>query len=170
MYLCGPCLGLPVVDPNGSGDENSESKIYIGNLDLRITEAALIKMFSPFGKIVTEDFLWHTRGRKRGEPRGFAFIQYSSKEEAKLAKEKMHGRLACGRPLVVRVSSEKYTVEAAENSSKGAGEATKTSPSGSSSGQTSRSSKIAAIKNKLKALEAEGFSAKKQKQTDTSLQ
>lgn len=91
-------------------------------------------------------------------------------QEAKLAKEKMHGRLACGRPLVVRVSSEKYTVEAAENSSKGAGEATKTSLSGSSSGQTSRSSKIAAIKNKLKALEEEGFSAKKQKQTDTSLQ
>lgn len=41
-------------------------------------------MFSPFGKIVTEDFLWHTRGRKRGEPRGFAFIQYSSKEVSKL--------------------------------------------------------------------------------------
>lgn len=42
--------------------------------------ATLIKMFSPFGKIISEDFLWHTRGPKRGEPRGFAFIQYSSKE------------------------------------------------------------------------------------------
>lgn len=44
------------------------------------TRASLIKMFSPFGKIVSEDFLWHTRGPKRGEPRGFAFIQYSTKE------------------------------------------------------------------------------------------
>lgn len=42
--------------------------------------AALIKLFSPYGKIVSEDFLWHTRGPKRGEPRGFAFIQYSTKE------------------------------------------------------------------------------------------
>lgn len=37
-------------------------------------------MFSPYGKIVAEDFLWHTRGRKRGEPRGFAFVQFSTKE------------------------------------------------------------------------------------------
>lgn len=89
-------------------------------------------------------------------------------QEAKLAKEKMHGRLACGRPLVVRLSSEKYSVEEAENPSRRAGEATKTSLSASSSGQMSRSSKIAAIKNKLKALEGEGFSAKKQKQGDLS--
>lgn len=40
----------------------------------------MIKMFSPYGKIVAEDFLWHTRGPKRGEPRGYAFIQYSTKE------------------------------------------------------------------------------------------
>ncbi|GLT78050.1 hypothetical protein SLA2020_495970 [Shorea laevis] len=151
-------------DPNRFMDEKCENRLYIGNLDLRITEAALIKMFSPYGKIVSEDFLWHTRGPKRGEPRGFAFIQYSNKEEAKLAKEKMHGKLACGRPLVVRLASEKYLVETAEKSSKGAGESNKTSLSGSSSGQMNRSAKIAAIKNKLKALgEESSSSAKKQK-------
>lgn len=42
--------------------------------------AALIKMFTPYGKILSEEFLWHTRGPKRGEPRGFAFIQFSTKE------------------------------------------------------------------------------------------
>lgn len=150
-------------------------------------------MFSPFGKIVSEDFLWHTRGPKRGEPRGFAFIQYSTKEvsfllflsilflkhflisttkvsmqEARLAKEKMHGRLACGRPLVVRLASEKYLMDSAENCSKGIGEANRTSTSGSSSGQMTRSAKIAAIKNKLKALEDEGSSAKKQKHADNA--
>ncbi|KAE9464838.1 hypothetical protein C3L33_03257, partial [Rhododendron williamsianum] len=79
---------------------------------------ALIKMFSPYGKIVAEDFLWHTRGRKRGEPRGFAFVQFSTKEEAELAKEKMNGKLAGGRPLVVRLASEKNLVETTETSSK----------------------------------------------------
>lgn len=44
------------------------------------SRVALIKMFSPFGKIVGEDFMWHTRGPKRGEPRGFAFIEFSTKE------------------------------------------------------------------------------------------
>ncbi|KAL6132060.1 hypothetical protein ACLB2K_070431 [Fragaria x ananassa] len=154
------------MDPNVFVGEKTEAKLYIGNLDMRITEAALIKMFSPYGKIVHEEFLLHTRGRKRGEPRGFAFIQYSSEEEAKLAKEKMHGRLACGRPLVVCLSSEKYLIQEPHNPSGQSGEATKTSHSASSSGQMSRTSKIAAIKNKLKALEGEGFSAKKQKQDD----
>lgn len=67
-------------DNNIIFDEKSESRLYVGNLDLKITEAALIKMFSPFGKIVFEDFLWHTRGPKRGSPRGYAFIQFSTKE------------------------------------------------------------------------------------------
>lgn len=67
-------------DPNFLIDEKAESRVYIGNLDLRITEAVLIKMFTPYGKILSEEFLWHTRGPKRGEPRGFAFIQFSTKE------------------------------------------------------------------------------------------
>ncbi|GMP24559.1 hypothetical protein CsSME_00001783 [Camellia sinensis var. sinensis] len=152
------------MDPNSFVDEKCDCRLYIGNLDLRITEATLIKMFSPFGKIVAEDFLWHTRGPKRGEPRGFAFIQFSSREEAELAKEKMNGKLVCGRPLVVRLASEKYLVETANNSSKVIGEASKSSIAGSSSGQVSRSAKIAAIKNKLKAIEEESRGSKKQKQ------
>ncbi|CAA7059516.1 unnamed protein product [Microthlaspi erraticum] len=68
------------MDANGFVDEKNESRLYVGNLDLRINEAALINMFSPYGKIISEDFLWHTRGPKRGEPRGYAFIQYNRKE------------------------------------------------------------------------------------------
>lgn len=80
-------------------------------------------------------------------------------QEAKLAKEKMHGRLAGGRPLVVRLASEKYMMETAENSLKAVGEANKSS----GTGQLNRNAKIAAIKNKLKVLEEGGNSAKKQK-------
>ncbi|KAI3471162.1 hypothetical protein Pfo_027825 [Paulownia fortunei] len=155
------------MDPNNFNDDKLESRLYIGNLDLRITEAALIKMFSPFGKIVSEDFLWHTRGPKRGEPRGYAFIQFSSKEEAIRAKEKMHGRMACGRPLVVRLASEKYPVEGLASSSKSV-DGSRSNLSGGGCGQISRSAKIAAIKNKLKAMDEESHkNSKKQKQTDT---
>ncbi|QCD94787.1 RNA-binding protein 39 [Vigna unguiculata] len=134
--------------------------------------AALLKMFSPYGKIISEDFLWHTRGPKRGEPRGFAFIQYSTKEEAELAKEKMHGRFACGRPLVVRLAGEKCLLETADKSTKAASEGHKMlligggGGGGSAMGQTSRTAKIAAIKNKLKSLEEESSRTKKQKQSE----
>ncbi|KAJ4911468.1 hypothetical protein Rs2_06089 [Raphanus sativus] len=145
------------MDTNGFVvDEKSESRLYVGNLDLRINEAAVIKMFSPYGKIISEDFLWHTRGPKKGEPRGYAFIQYSSKEEAELAREKMHGRLACGRPLVVRLASEKLLEDTSHHHhpKRLLPEANRTrSASGSSSGQMSRDERVAAIKNKLKALE-----------------
>ncbi|KNA22208.1 hypothetical protein SOVF_036070 isoform B [Spinacia oleracea] len=87
-------------------------------------------------------------------------------QEARLAKEKMHGRLACGRPLVIRLASEKSAAETAENSSKVAGVVSRSTHSGSSSGQMSRSAKIAAIKNKLKLLEEDGNRAKKQKQVE----
>ncbi|KAF8413212.1 hypothetical protein HHK36_001188 [Tetracentron sinense] len=155
-------------DPSGLVDEKCESRLYVGNLEHRITEALLIKMFSPFGKIVSEDFLWHNRGPKRGEPRGFAFIQFSTREEAQLAKEKMNGRLACGRPLVVRLASEKYLIETASNPPKAFGEANKSSLAGSTPRQMSRNAKIAAIKNKLKAMEEESCSTKKQKQADST--
>lgn len=146
-------------------DEISKQRIYIGNIDHRISEAMLIKLFSPYGKIQSIDFLLHTRGPKRGEPRGFAFVEYGTKEEAKLAMDKMHGRLACGRPLVVRLSCEKdQDVPAVNSSSRSISGAKNATTSITSSGQLSRSATIAAIKNKLRALEDEGGRSKKPKQ------
>eukprot|EP00268_Persea_americana_P036255 TRINITY_DN3573_c0_g1_i1.p2 TRINITY_DN3573_c0_g1~~TRINITY_DN3573_c0_g1_i1.p2 ORF type:complete len:103 (+),score=35.06 TRINITY_DN3573_c0_g1_i1:645-953(+) len=86
-------------------------------------------------------------------------------QEAQLAMEKMNGRLACGRPLVVRFSSEKNFVEAT-NPSKAAGVTRKSAIVSSSLGQMSRSAKIAAIKNKLKAMEEENCSTKKPRPAD----
>lgn len=85
-------------------------------------------------------------------------------QAAKLAKGKLHGKLVCGRPLVVRLASEKYLMEMAENSAKSAGEASKSGMAGSSLGHTSRTAKIAAIKSKLKAMEDESHDKKRQKQ------
>ncbi|XP_072963577.1 uncharacterized protein [Typha angustifolia] len=149
-------------DQNGMTDDKSESRLYVGNLDHRITESSIIKMFSPFGKIVSEDFLWHTRGPRRGEPRGYAFIQYNTKEEAQLAKTEMNGKLACGRPLVVRFASEKYLADTVNSVNSGT-DTKKSSISCGKSGQINYSAKIAAIKNKLKSLEEESCSTKRPK-------
>ena len=88
-------------------------------------------------------------------------------QEAILAKEKMHGRLACGRPLVVRLASEKYTLETTNCSTKALCEGQKLHVTGGSTGQTSRSAKIAAIKNKLKSLDEDNSRTKKQKHSET---
>ncbi|KAL6906476.1 hypothetical protein ACP4OV_004077 [Aristida adscensionis] len=117
-------------------------------------------MFSPFGKITAEDFLWHTRGPKRGEPRGYAFVQYTTKEEAQLAKEKMNGKLVCGRPMVVHLASEKSCLDSG-NPQRALKDKKLAGGSGCKSGQIDRAAKIAAIKNKLKSLEEQGCSTKR---------
>ncbi|KAG5143873.1 hypothetical protein JHK82_019568 [Glycine max] len=50
------------------------------------------------------------------------FDKVDSILEAELAKEKMHGRLACGRPLVVRLAGDKCMLETTDRSTKAAGE------------------------------------------------
>lgn len=92
-------------------------------------------------------------------------------QEARLAKEKMHGRLACGRPLVVRLVSERSAAEMAESLPRTSALVSRSSGSRSSSGQMGRGAKIAAIKNKLKALEEDaqdGTSTKKRKQLESA--
>lgn len=89
-------------------------------------------------------------------------------QEAELAKEKMHGRLACGRALVVHLASEKCFTESQQRPPKVVGPACRGNISSSSSGSgqnTSKSAKIAAIKSKLKDLEGENSNAKKLRQS-----
>uniref|UniRef100_A0A0D9XLV5 RRM domain-containing protein n=1 Tax=Leersia perrieri TaxID=77586 RepID=A0A0D9XLV5_9ORYZ len=148
------------MDQKGFDGDRSESRLYVGNLDFRVSESDIIKMFSPYGKIIAEDFLWHTRGPKRGEPRGYAFVQYTTKEEAQLAKEKMNGKLVCGRPVVVHLASEKCFVDS-KNSHRAMKDKKLAGSSGSKSVQTDRDAKIAAIKQKLKSLGDEGCSKKR---------
>lgn len=91
-----------------------------------------------------------------------------SLQEAETAKEKMNGRLACGRPLVVRFTMEKQLLNSNKNPIASLG-GSKVAIAGSSSGQMSRGVKILAIKNKLKALEEEKCSGKKPRQGDDLL-
>lgn len=89
--------------------EQKENKLYIGNLDPRVTEYHIINLFRPFGTIVREEFAWHTYGVKKGEPRGFCFIEFSTKEEATKARDKMRGKQLLGRPLTIHFADEQTT-------------------------------------------------------------
>eukprot|EP00752_Nemacystus_decipiens_P005763 g5212.t1 len=76
--------------------------LFVGNLSYRVSEAVIIKLFTPFGKVVREQFCYHMVGPRRGEPRGFCFVEYSNVEDAAKAIRALHGRNLYGRPLRVR--------------------------------------------------------------------
>ncbi|CBN75336.1 conserved unknown protein [Ectocarpus siliculosus] len=76
--------------------------LFVGNLSYRVSEAVIIKLFTPFGKVVREQFCYHKVGPRLGEPRGFCFVEYSNVDDAAKAIRALHGRKLYGRPLRVR--------------------------------------------------------------------
>src|SRR5881409_2264390 len=74
------------------------AKLFVGNLSFQATEDDLRELFAQAGtvesvRIVTDQFT--------GRPRGFGFVEMSTKEEAAKAVEMLNGRLFRDRKLVV---------------------------------------------------------------------
>ncbi|ORY91104.1 hypothetical protein BCR43DRAFT_446775, partial [Syncephalastrum racemosum] len=79
-------------------------RLYVGNLDLALDEYAVVKLFEPFGKITFLDYMFHHAGPKKGQPRGYCFLEYETKEQAFSAIKALHGRIIRGKPLVVSLA------------------------------------------------------------------
>jgi RNA recognition motif-containing protein len=73
-------------------------KIYVGNLDYKVTEFAVRRLFEPFGDL--EDVAMAT-DKQTGKPRGFAIVMMRDHEEALKAISGVQGRRLMGRPLVI---------------------------------------------------------------------
>lgn len=74
------------------------AKLFVGNLSYQATEEDLRELFQQAGtvesvRIITDQFT--------GRPRGFGFVEMSTKEEAERAIELLNGRLFRDRNLVV---------------------------------------------------------------------
>ncbi|TFK37034.1 hypothetical protein BDQ12DRAFT_685713 [Crucibulum laeve] len=78
-----------------------KDRLYIGNLHPSVDEYSLLKIFSKFGKVSKLDFLFHKTGLLKGKPRGYAFIEYGNKDDARKALMLAHDKLLRGRKLVV---------------------------------------------------------------------
>ncbi|SPO28828.1 uncharacterized protein UTRI_05142_B [Ustilago trichophora] len=83
-----------------------ETRLYIGNLHPSVDEYALIQMFSRFGKISKLDFLFHKSGPQRGQPRGYAFLEYASPQEALQAVVGAHEKTLRGRKISVTFATK----------------------------------------------------------------
>lgn len=72
--------------------------IYIGNMSFNTTEDQLRQAFEAFGAVSTVNII---KDKYSGEPRGFAFVEMSSKDEAIAAISGLNGQEIDGRALNV---------------------------------------------------------------------
>uniref|UniRef100_A0A8C7RP17 Probable RNA-binding protein 18 n=1 Tax=Oncorhynchus mykiss TaxID=8022 RepID=A0A8C7RP17_ONCMY len=75
-------------------------RLWIGNIDPKITEYYLVKLLERFGKVKQFDFLFHKSGPMEGQPRGYCFVNLHTKEEAERAIHCLNGKLALSKKLV----------------------------------------------------------------------
>src|SRR5262245_10271707 len=75
------------------------TRLYVGNLSYNVTEAELRDVFAEGGRNVVEVKI--VMDRDTGRPRGFAFVEMGSDEEATGAISSLSGREIQGRPINV---------------------------------------------------------------------
>ncbi|XP_022914293.1 probable RNA-binding protein 18 [Onthophagus taurus] len=67
-----------------------DKRLWIGNLDQRISEYQLLKLLQKHGEIEKFDLLFHRSGPLAGQPRGYAFVTYVNKSDAQTAITNLH--------------------------------------------------------------------------------
>jgi len=80
------------------------SKVFVGNLDFNTTKAEVQNLFSEIGEIRD---VYLPMDRQSGRPRGFAFVEYASDEDAAKAIEKFNGYQLSGRALRVNAAEDR---------------------------------------------------------------
>jgi RNA recognition motif-containing protein len=78
--------------------------LYVGNLANEVTEEDLRQAFAAFGTVSTVSIIVD---KFTGMPRGFGFVEMSSKEEGTAAITGLNGKDLKGRPLTVNEARPK---------------------------------------------------------------
>ena len=79
-------------------------RLYVGNLAYSVTEAELRDAFGEAGNVADVKVVLD---RESGRPRGFAFVEMSTDEEAANAMGKLNGRDLQGRAISVSEARER---------------------------------------------------------------
>lgn len=83
---------MPIIAPG-----SSRLKLFIGNLPYDVTESEVLKLFSDFGEVVNTNLVIdHFSGR----PKGFAFVEMSTRSEGHKAMETLNKQDYKNRQLV----------------------------------------------------------------------
>jgi RNA recognition motif-containing protein len=79
-------------------------RLYVGNLSYNTTEMDLRDAFGQFGTVADAKVVMD---RETGRPRGFAFVEMSSDQEAQEAIAQLNGRELDGRTINVNEAQER---------------------------------------------------------------
>src|SRR6516225_7225555 len=77
------------------------TKLFVGNLDFKVTENDLEDAFAAHGTVVEANLV---TDRTTGRPRGFAFVTTSSPGEAQKAIDALNGKDLGGRAIAVNIA------------------------------------------------------------------
>lgn len=80
------------------------SKVFVGNLNFKTTREEVQTLFDQVAK--TRDVFLPTE-RETGRPRGFAFVEFESEDDAKAAIERFNGYELGGRALRVNLAEDR---------------------------------------------------------------
>ncbi|CAN8247080.1 unnamed protein product [Cochlearia groenlandica] len=80
------------------------SKLFVKGISFSSTEETLSQAFSQYGRVLDVDVIMN---KAKGRPKGFAYVTFSSKEEADKALLELNGQLVDGR--VVFLDTTKAT-------------------------------------------------------------
>jgi len=73
--------------------------LFVGSLAFSLTEETLGQLFSQYGKVQSVKII---KDKYTGQSRGFGFVEMTTENEAKKAKEKLDGYNLEGRNIVVK--------------------------------------------------------------------
>ena len=79
----------------------SQSKLFVGNLSYQTGENDLQDYFAQAGAVTAVNLMLD---KMTGRSRGFAFVEYSSPEEAQRAIEQFHDKDFQGRKITVNIA------------------------------------------------------------------
>lgn len=82
-------------------DVSDDCRIWIGNMDTRLTEYSLLKVLKKFGSLKRFDFIYHKSGVDKGKSKGYCFVSYEKREDAKKALS-LNGKMALSKKLIVK--------------------------------------------------------------------
>jgi cold-inducible RNA-binding protein len=80
------------------------TNIFVGNLDITVTEPQLREVFAAYGAVETITIV---EDRDTGEPRGIAFVEMTQATEAQTAISALDGTTLNGRPMRVNEARSK---------------------------------------------------------------
>jgi RNA recognition motif-containing protein len=79
-------------------------RLFVGNVAWSVTEAELRDLFAEAGQVEEVKVMLD---RESGRPRGFAFVEMGSDNDAATAIQILNGREIGGRPLAVKEAQER---------------------------------------------------------------